>query len=68
MIAVTVRLPGTSVIGACVNTVPKSSEPVAQKIMNIATMNPKSPMRFMMNALRPALAFAASLNQKPISR
>ena len=36
--------------------------------MNIATMNPKSPMRFMMNALRPAFAFAASEYQKPINR
>ena len=68
MIAVTVEPRATSAVGACRNTVSKSSEPVARKIMNIAIMNPKSPMRFMMNALRPAFAFAASLNQKPINR
>src|SRR6266536_1093789 len=68
VIAVTAAPPGTRAVGACANTVPKSSEPVAQKIMNIATMNPKSPIRFMMNALRPALAFAASPYQKPINR
>src|SRR5439155_26844095 len=45
VITVMVRPPGASAFGAWVNTVPKSSEPVDQKIMNIATMNPKSPMR-----------------------
>ena len=68
VITVTVRPPATSAFGACVNTAPKSSEPVDQKIMNMATMNPKSPMRFMMNALRPAFAFCSSVNQKPISK
>ena len=37
-------------------------------IMNIATRNPKSPMRLTMNAFLPASAFAFSLNQKPMSR
>ena len=30
--------------------------------------NPTSPMRFTTNALRPAAAFAASVNQNPMSR
>ena len=68
VIAVIAAPPGASAVGACSNTVAKSSEPIDQKIMNMATMNPKSPMRFMMNALRPAVAFAASVNQKPINR
>jgi hypothetical protein len=34
----------------------------------MATRKPKSPMRFTMNALRPASALADSLNQNPISR
>ena len=55
-------------MGACLKTVSKSSEPVDQKIMNMATMNPKSPMRFMMKALRPASALVFSVNQKPINR
>src|SRR3989442_11090758 len=68
VITVMVLPPATSTVGAWAKRVTKSSDPVDQKIMNIATMNPKSPMRFMMNALRPALAFASSLNQKPISK
>src|ERR671930_1317491 len=63
VIAVTPAPPCANAVGAWLKTVPKSSEPVDQKIMNIATMNPKSPIRFMLNALRPALAFASSVNQ-----
>src|SRR5688572_280060 len=47
VIAVTAPPPATSAVGAVENTVSKSSEPVDQKIRNIATMNPKSPIRFM---------------------
>ena len=46
----------------------KSSVPMFANIMNIATRNPKSPMRFTMNAFLPASAFAFSLNQKPMSK
>jgi len=68
VITVIVVPPAVRAVGACAKTVSKSREPVAQKIMNIATMNPKSPMRFMMKALRPAFAFASSVNQNPMSR
>src|SRR6266581_3758779 len=54
--------------GAAANTGPKSSEPVAWKIRNIATRNPTSPMRLTMNAFFPASALTFSLNQKPINR
>ena len=60
--------PATNALGAWENTAPKSSEPVDQKIMNIATMKPKSPIRFMMNALRPASALSWMGYQKPISK
>src|SRR6266568_1621179 len=53
--------------GAAANTGPKSSEPVAWKIRNIATRNPTSPMRLTMNAFFPASALTFSLNQKPIN-
>src|SRR2546425_5004726 len=46
VITVMVLPPATSAVGAWAKTVTKSSGPVDQKIMNIATMNPKSPMRF----------------------
>jgi hypothetical protein len=36
------------------NTVPKSSDPKLTTIRNMANENPKSPMRFTMNALLPA--------------
>src|SRR5450830_239322 len=49
-------------------TVPKSSAPRLANIMNIATMKPKSPMRFTMNAFLPASALAFSENQNPMSR
>src|SRR3954462_3003319 len=49
-------------------TFTKSSVPMFAKSMNIATRNPKSPMRLTMNAFFPASAFALSLNQNPISR
>jgi len=39
---------------ACGNTLLKSSEPNCLKMVNIASENPKSPMRFTMNALLPA--------------
>ncbi len=39
---------------ACENTLPKSSEPKCIAIRNTASENPKSPMRFTMNALLPA--------------
>src|SRR5712691_2496982 len=68
VIAVMEGPPATSAVGACAKTVTKSSDPVDQKIMNIATKKPKAPMRCLMNALRPAVAFAPSLAQKPISR
>ncbi|MND04745.1 hypothetical protein D3C83_251580 [compost metagenome] len=42
--------------------------PKFANIRNIATRNPKSPIRFTMNAFLPASAFALSLNQNPISR
>ncbi len=41
--------------GAAVNTLPKSSDPNLRTMWNIASENPKSPMRFTMNALLPAL-------------
>jgi hypothetical protein len=49
-------------------TPPYESVPKLANIRNIATRNPKSPMRFTMNAFLPASALAFSLNQKPISR
>ena len=53
---------------AAARTPLKSKVPRLANIKNIATRNPKSPMRFTMNAFLPASAFAFSLNQKPISR
>jgi hypothetical protein len=46
----------------------KSSVPRLAKSIIMAIRNPKSPIRFTMNAFFPASAFAFSLNQKPISR
>ena len=46
----------------------KSSVPNSTKSKNMATRNPKSPIRFMMNAFFPASDFSRSPNQKPISR
>ena len=54
--------------GACSNTSMNDSVPTAWKIMNIASRNPTSPMRFMMKAFLPALAKASFSNQNPISR
>jgi hypothetical protein len=44
------------------------SVPKFANIRNIATRNPKSPIRFTTNAFFPASALAFSLNQNPISR
>ena len=60
--------PAGNAVAALGNTVPKSSEPVCQKINNIATRNPKSPMRLTMKAFLPASALICSLNQNPINR
>ena len=68
VIAVISAPAGGNTAGALANTVAKSSDPTRQKIRNIATRNPKSPMRFTMNALLPASALIFSLNQNPIRR
>ena len=60
--------PTPKVVAAFGNTVPKSSEPVYQKINNMATRNPKSPIRLTMKAFLPASALICSVNQNPISR
>ena len=68
VIAVTTAPPGTRAPGALAKTVSKSSDPKRVKMRNIATRNPKSPMRLTMNAFLPASALTLSLNQKPMSR
>ncbi len=68
VIAVAAAPPGRKAAGALVKTVSKSSDPRCVKMRNIATRNPKSPIRLTMNAFLPASALICSLNQKPMSR
>ena len=68
VIAVAAAPPGRRAAGALVKTVSKSSDPRCVKMRNIATRNPKSPIRLTMNAFLPASALICSLNQKPMSR
>ena len=58
----------TNAAGAASKTFTKSNDPTARKIMNMANSNPKSPIRFMMNAFLPAVALASSSNQNPMRR
>ncbi len=60
--------PAANAPPALANTASKSSEPVWRKMRNIATRNPKSPIRFTMKAFLPASALTCSVNQKPINR
>ncbi len=46
----------------------KSRVPIWTKIRKRAMRNPKSPMRFTMNAFFPASDFSRSPNQNPIRR
>ena len=66
-IAVATTLP-TESSAATAPTPTKESASKFANMRNIATRNPKSPMRFTMKAFFPASAFALSLNQNPISR
>ena len=66
--AVIAASPAVNAVGAWANTASKSSDPVCRKIRNIATRNPKSPIRLTTNALSPASALIFSLNQNPMSR
>ena len=65
---VVINAPPNGSAPAVAATPVKSSVPRLAKIMNIATKNPKSPMRLTMNAFLPASAFAFSENQNPINK
>ena len=58
--------PSTS--AASGSTSANARDPNAEKIRNIAIMNPTSPMRLTTKAFLAALAYARSENQKPMSR
>ena len=60
--------PTGTVAGSSRSTVAKSSDPTVVQIMNIAIMNPTSPIRLTRNAFLPASALALSSNQNPMSK
>src|SRR3954466_2773965 len=68
VMAVTVALPAGRIAGALATIPVNVSVPKECQIMNIATRNPKSPIRLTMNAFLPASALTLSLNQNPINR
>ena len=67
--AVILRYPGWDVILDMLDAIsPKTIEPVAVQTIRMPSMNPKSPMRFVMNAFFAASAAASRSNQWPMSK
>src|SRR2546428_12072417 len=64
VIAVAAAPPGRKAAGALGKTVSKASDPRGVEMRNIATRNPKTPVRLTMNALLPASALIWAFNQK----
>ena len=56
------------ILAACEKIVPKSTEWNVQNSSKMPMVNPKSPIRVVMNAFLPALIADCFRNQKPISK
>src|SRR2546422_10912680 len=65
VIAVAAAPPGRKAAGAVGKTVSKARDPRCVKMRNIATRNPKHPIRVTMNGLLPPAAVICTLNHKP---